>query len=48
VPGYTDDVFLSKNTNRNFLIPSRPEFGRYQQFFNSNARYIQLLARFTF
>ena len=48
VGGYTDDVSLSKSLSRNFLIPSDPTFGQYQQYFGSNSRYIQLLARFTF
>lgn len=48
VPGFVNDVYFSKNTNRNFLIPSRAEFGQYQQFFPSNSRVIQLVARITF
>ncbi len=48
VGGYTDDVYLSKDLNRNFLTPSASSFGQYQQFFPSNSRFIQLLARFTF
>jgi hypothetical protein len=46
--GYTNDIAQEKNTNRNFLIPSNASFGQYQQFFPSNSRYGQLLARFTF
>jgi Carboxypeptidase regulatory-like domain/TonB dependent receptor len=46
--GYTDDVSLSKTTSRNFLTPGDPTFGQYRQFFPSNSRYIQILARFTF
>lgn len=48
VPGYISDVSLLKNTTRNFLIPSNAQFGKYQQFFASNSRYIQIVARFTF
>ena len=48
VGGYTDDISLSKSLSRNFLIPSDATFGQYQQYFGSNSRYIQLLARFTF
>ena len=48
VPGFTDDAFLAKNTNGNFLIPSLEEFGQYQAAFSSNSRFIQLMARFTF
>jgi hypothetical protein len=46
--GYTNDVTQEKNTNRNFLIPNNSLFGQYQQFFPSNSRYGQLLARITF
>jgi outer membrane receptor protein involved in Fe transport len=48
VPGYTNDVYLVKNTNRSFLIPSHADFGKYQKYFPSNSRFIQLVARFTF
>jgi hypothetical protein len=48
VPGYLNDVAPSPSTNRAFLTPSNSSFGQYQQFFPSNSRYIQLLARFTF
>jgi hypothetical protein len=46
--GYPNDVLQQKNVNRNFLIPSNSSFGQYQQFFASNARYGQVLARITF
>ena len=46
--GYTDDAFLAKNANRNFLLPNNTLFGQYQQVFSSNSRYIQLMARFIF
>jgi len=46
--GYPNDVAQEPNTNRNFLIPGMSLFGQYQQFFPSNARTGQLLARFTF
>lgn len=46
--GIPDDVTQVRNTNRNFLIPSNSLFGHYQQFFSSNARYGQVLARITF
>ena len=48
VPGYTNDIAPSPSMNRAFLIPGNSSFGQYQQFFASNARYIQLLARLTF
>ncbi|HTM13080.1 MAG TPA: TonB-dependent receptor [Bryobacteraceae bacterium] len=48
VPGYLNDVAPSPSMNRAFLIPGNSSFGQYQQFFASNSRYIQLLARFTF
>jgi len=46
--GYTNDAALAKNADRSFLIPSNSKFGQYQQLFNSNSRFIQLMARFTF
>jgi len=46
--GFPNDVSLEANTNRNFLIPNNALFGQYQQFFPSNARTGQLVARFTF
>jgi len=52
--GYIDDVFQSKNTNRNFLIPSNASFGQYggfspgRGFLSSNARYGQIMAKITF
>jgi hypothetical protein len=48
VPGYLSDIAPSQSLNRNFLIPGNSSFGQYQQFFASNSRYIQILARFTF
>jgi hypothetical protein len=48
VPGAINDVYFTKNSNRNFLIPSNAAFGQYQNFFPSNSRYIQLVARLTF
>jgi hypothetical protein len=48
VPGYVSDISPLKSLNRNFLIPSSTDFGRYQRYFSSNPRYIQLLAKFTF
>jgi hypothetical protein len=48
VPGYLNDIAPSPSMNRAFLIPGNSSFGQFQQFFASNARYIQLLARFTF
>ena len=46
--GVPDDVSPVKNTMRTFLVPSSAQFGQYQQFFPSNARFAQLLARITF
>jgi hypothetical protein len=48
VPGYLSDIAPSPSTNRAFLTPGNAAFGQYQQFFPSNSRTIQLLARFTF
>ncbi len=46
--GYINDIGQEQNSNRNFLIPSNSLFGQYQQFFPSNSRYGQVLARLTF
>jgi hypothetical protein len=49
--GYTNDVApLNTSTPglNNFLIPSQPLFGQYQQYLNSNSRQIQVVGRFTF
>ena len=48
VPGYLNDIAPSPSTNRNFLTPGNAAFGQYQNFFASNSRVIQLLARLTF
>ena len=48
VPGFIDDVALSASKNNGFLLPSSATFGQYQQYFASNARTVQVLARFTF
>jgi hypothetical protein len=48
VPGYLNDIAPSPSTKRDFLTPGNPAFGQYQQFFASNSRYIQILARITF
>ena len=48
VPGYLSDIAPSQSLKRDFLTPGTAAFGHYQQFFASNSRYIQLLARFTF
>jgi hypothetical protein len=47
--GYLSDVNLNSFTGaRNDLIPSDPLFGRFDQFYSSNSRQIQLVAHFTF
>ena len=50
VGGLLDDVapFNTSAVSRNFLVPGNPSFGQYQQFFPSNARVIQAVARFIF
>ena len=48
VPGNLNDIAPSSSLNRNFLIPGNAAFGQYQQFFPSNSRYVQILARFAF
>ena len=46
--GYVDDVAFEKELANNFLVPGSSTFGQYQQYFPSNSRYGQVLARFTF
>ena len=49
VPGYISDVApQSFTTSRNFLIPGNSQWGQYDQFFNSHARNIQVVARIVF
>jgi hypothetical protein len=50
VGGYLSDVnpFGTSSIPRNFLIPSSSTFGQYDQYFPSNARNVQLVARFVF
>ena len=51
VAGYLNDVAYVQHTTagfNNFLIPSNPQFGQYQQFLSSNSRSIQIVGRFTF
>jgi hypothetical protein len=48
VPGSLNDIAPTPSTNRAFLTPGNAAFGQYQQFFASNSRVIQLVARFTF
>ncbi len=47
--GYLSDVASRGFTNaRNDLVPSDPLFGRFDQFYSSNSRSIQIFAHFTF
>ncbi len=47
--GYVSDVSSNVNlSSRNELIPSNNLFGRFDQFYSSNSRNVQLLARFRF
>lgn len=48
--GYVNDVSLNANAAnaRNYLVPSDPMFGRYDLFFTSNSRQVQVFAKFTF
>jgi len=48
-PGYINSVRLTSNTNtRTFLYPYNSLFGDWSQIFPSNARSIQVVARFVF
>ncbi|HLJ48868.1 MAG TPA: TonB-dependent receptor [Bryobacteraceae bacterium] len=47
--GFIDDVATRSFTGaRNALVPSDPLFGRFDMFYSSNARVIQLFAHFVF
>jgi len=47
--GYLSDVSTNGNTTaRNDLIPSDPLFGRFDQFYSSNSRQLQLVAHIVF
>jgi hypothetical protein len=48
--GYTNDVSLNafSAVARNELVPSDPLFGRFDQFYTSNSRQIQVFAKFSF
>jgi hypothetical protein len=48
--GYANDVSLNPNAAiaRNELVPSDPLFGRFDQFYTSNSRQVQVFAKFTF
>jgi hypothetical protein len=50
VGGYISDVspFGTASTSRNFLLPANSSFGQFDQFFPSNSRTLQLVARFNF
>ena len=50
VGGYLSDVspFGTAAISRSFLIPSSSSFDQYQQYVPSNARSMQLVAKFTF
>ncbi len=48
-PGYISSVRLTTQTNtREFMIPGNRPFAAWDQVFPSNARTLQLAARFTF
>ena len=47
--GNTDDVAPNGYINaRNDLVPSDPLFGRFDQFYSSNSRFVQVFGRITF
>ncbi len=50
VGGYLSDVssFSTAAISRNFLVPSSVFFGKYDGFFASNSRQVQIVARFVF
>jgi hypothetical protein len=50
IPGFLSDVTAANffGAGRNFLEPQQSSFGQFQQFFPSNSRQIQLVAKFIF
>ncbi|MBI2681578.1 MAG: TonB-dependent receptor [Candidatus Solibacter usitatus] len=50
VGGYLNDVnsFSTAAISRAFLVPNNADFGRYDQYFSSNSRQLQLVAHITF
>lgn len=47
--GYTNDVRTNSFINaRNDLVPNDPLFGRFDQFYTSNSRVVQVSAHFVF
>jgi hypothetical protein len=47
--GYLSDVSLKSYTiARNALVPGDPLFGRFDQFYSSNSRQLQIFARIVF
>ena len=48
--GYINDVSLNASAAvaRNELVPSDPLFGRFDQFYTSNSRQIQVFAKISF
>jgi hypothetical protein len=50
IPGFVSDLTPQAYTasGRNFLIPGNAAFGQYSQFFPSNSRLAQVVAKFTF
>jgi hypothetical protein len=49
-PGYVNSVRLNNSvvTSRTFLGPQNPDFAKWDQVFNSNARSVQLAVRYVF
>jgi hypothetical protein len=49
-PGYVNSVRLNNSfvTTRTFLGPQNPDFAKWDQVFNSNARSVQLAVRYVF
>jgi hypothetical protein len=50
IPGFLSDVtgINFTGSGRNFLLPANSQFGLYQNFFPSNARQMQIVAKITF
>ena len=50
IPGFVSDLTPQSYTGagRNFLVPGNAAFGQYRDFFPSNSRLVQLVAKFTF
>jgi hypothetical protein len=49
VPGRTNNIAVSQHLSApSYLVPGNVDFGRWDRVYASNARYVQLVAKFSF